>query len=79
MLAAGMSPLRGLVRVYQICLSPLLGPRCRFYPSCSDYALEALERFGTLRGSYLSVRRLLRCHPFHPGGFDPCPEPKPCA
>lgn len=70
----GTTFIRILIRAYQRVLSPLLGPRCRFYPSCSQYALEAVERHGALRGSYLAVRRLLRCHPFHPGGFDPVPE-----
>ena len=64
----------GLIRGYQLALSPLLGPRCRFYPSCSCYAYDAIERFGVVHGSYLGLRRLLRCHPFHPGGFDPVPE-----
>jgi uncharacterized protein len=62
-----------LIRLYQLIVSPLLGPRCRFYPSCSHYALEALERFGFLRGCWLSVRRIGRCHPWNPGGFDPVP------
>jgi len=62
-----------LIRVYQWTVSPLLGPSCRFHPSCSQYALEALLRFGTLRGSVLAVKRLARCHPWHPGGFDPVP------
>jgi putative membrane protein insertion efficiency factor len=62
-----------LIRLYQWTLSPLLGPTCRFYPSCSQYALEALLRFGVLRGSVLALRRLGRCHPWHPGGFDPVP------
>lgn len=70
--------LRGAIRGYQLAVSPLLGPRCRFYPSCSQYALEALERFGVLRGTYLAARRLLRCHPFHPGGYDPVPPPHFC-
>ena len=65
-----------LIRLYQRFVSPLLGPRCRFYPSCSCYAHTAIERFGVLQGSYLGARRLLRCHPFHPGGFDPVPEKK---
>ena len=66
-----------LIRAYQWFISPLLGPHCRFYPSCSQYAREALERHGALRGSGLALRRLLRCHPWHPGGVDPVPEPSP--
>jgi hypothetical protein len=62
-----------LIRLYQWTVSPLLGPACRFHPSCSQYALEALLRFGVLRGSALGVKRLARCHPWHPGGFDPVP------
>ena len=62
-----------LVRGYQVVLSPLLPASCRFYPSCSAYALEALERHGALRGSWLALRRLARCHPFRPGGYDPVP------
>ena len=64
-----------LIRAYQLLISPLLGNHCRFYPSCSQYAREAIERHGVLRGSGLAVRRLLRCHPWHPGGVDPVPEP----
>ncbi|HYQ91088.1 MAG TPA: membrane protein insertion efficiency factor YidD, partial [Candidatus Competibacteraceae bacterium] len=64
-----------LLRAYQLLLSPLLGNHCRFYPSCSHYAVEAIERHGPWRGSLLAVRRLLRCHPWHPGGIDPVPEP----
>jgi uncharacterized protein len=65
--------LRGLIRFYQLFLSPLKGPCCRFYPSCSSYAYEALGRHGLFRGGYLSVVRICRCHPFHPGGIDPVP------
>jgi uncharacterized protein len=66
-------PLVGLVRVYQRLVSPLLPPSCRFYPSCSAYAVTALERHGAAKGTWLAVRRLARCHPFHPGGIDPVP------
>jgi uncharacterized protein len=62
--------LRALIRVYQWTLSPLLGANCRFYPSCSQYAHEALKKYGLLKGSYLAVRRLARCHPWHEGGVD---------
>lgn len=61
------------VRAYQVVLSPLLPASCRYYPSCSTYAIEALDRHGAIRGSWLSVRRILRCHPFHAGGYDPVP------
>jgi putative membrane protein insertion efficiency factor len=66
-------PLVGLVRVYQRLVSPLLPPSCRFYPSCSAYAVTALERHGAAKGTWLAARRLARCHPFHPGGLDPVP------
>ena len=62
-----------LIRLYQWTISPLLGRNCRFHPSCSQYALEAIERFGILRGSWLAVTRIGRCHPWHPGGYDPVP------
>jgi uncharacterized protein len=65
-----------LIRVYQWTLSPLLGPACRFEPSCSRYAVECLRLHGAAKGSYLAIRRVLRCHPFHPGGYDPPPLPK---
>jgi hypothetical protein len=67
------SVLHTLIRGYQLIVSPWLGPRCRFHPSCSNYALEALERHGAWRGSWLAVRRIGRCHPWNPGGFDPVP------
>jgi putative membrane protein insertion efficiency factor len=63
-----------LIRLYQLCLSPFFGTQCRFYPSCSAYAAEAITVHGTLRGSWLAVRRLLRCHPWHTGGVDPVPQ-----
>ena len=64
-----------LIRWYQRFLSPLLGPVCRFEPSCSRYGHECLRLHGAAKGSYLTVRRSLRCHPFHPGGYDPPPLP----
>lgn len=66
--------LLGLLRAYQYAIRPLLGANCRFYPSCSDYAREAIERYGACRGSWLAARRLARCHPYHPGGHDPVPK-----
>lgn len=68
-----MRLLRFALRAYQVVLSPWLGPSCRFHPSCSRYADEALERHGLLRGGWLSARRLCRCGPWHPGGYDPVP------
>ncbi len=62
-----------LIRLYQLTLSPLFGTRCRFHPTCSAYAHEAISRHGFLRGAGLGLRRLLRCHPFHAGGIDPVP------
>ena len=67
------------IRVYQRVLSPLLGPRCRFYPSCSEYAIEALTTHGPVKGLGLAVWRLLRCHPWNPGGLDPVPPRRPGA
>jgi uncharacterized protein len=66
-----------LLTGYRRFVSPLLGQRCRFYPSCSAYALEAVQMHGALKGSWLAVRRLSRCHPFHPGGLDPVPGREP--
>ena len=65
--------LAALIRAYQRVISPALPASCRFHPSCSQYALEAVTRYGALKGSWLAARRLARCHPFHPGGFDPVP------
>jgi putative membrane protein insertion efficiency factor len=63
-----------LIRAYQILISPMLGQSCRFSPTCSSYSMQAIERFGFFKGCWLTVRRLLRCHPFNPGGYDPIPE-----
>ncbi|MBU0678210.1 MAG: membrane protein insertion efficiency factor YidD [Verrucomicrobia bacterium] len=64
-----------LIRIYQVTVSPLLGPCCRFHPSCSRYCIEAVEKHGAFRGLWLGLRRICRCHPFNPGGVDPVPEP----
>jgi uncharacterized protein len=63
-----------MLRIYRWCISPMLGSNCRFYPSCSCFAEEAVQLHGVLRGSYLASRRILRCHPWHPGGYDPVPD-----
>lgn len=62
------------VRIYQLVLSPLIPPTCRFYPTCSQYAIGVLSRHGTVKGTVLTLIRILKCHPFHPGGHDPVPE-----
>lgn len=66
-------PLVWLIQAYRFGISPFLGRSCRFHPSCSEYALESLERHGVFRGLWLAVRRIGRCHPWHPGGYDPVP------
>ena len=62
-----------LLKLYRLAISPFLGRNCRFHPSCSVYAIEAVERHGALKGGWLGVRRILRCHPWNPGGYDPVP------
>ncbi|WP_155318168.1 membrane protein insertion efficiency factor YidD [Desulfosarcina alkanivorans] len=62
-----------LIKVYQVSISPIIGPACRFVPSCSEYAYQAITTHGFLRGGLLAIKRILRCHPFSPGGFDPVP------
>ncbi|NTV94386.1 MAG: membrane protein insertion efficiency factor YidD [Thiobacillus sp.] len=69
----GQRLLIGAIRVYQIALSPYFGSQCRFYPTCSEYAKEAVAKHGALKGAWLAVRRIGRCHPYHPGGHDPVP------
>jgi putative membrane protein insertion efficiency factor len=66
-----------LIKTYRLLLSPWLGAHCRFHPTCSCYAITAIEHFGALRGSVMMLRRLSHCHPWHPGGLDPVPEPAP--
>ena len=65
-----------MIRFYQRYISPMSPPSCRFYPTCSQYAIEAVEEHGAFKGSYLAVRRILKCHPLHKGGFDPVPHKK---
>ena len=65
--------LLALLRGYQYAVRPMLGANCRFAPSCSDYARDAIEKHGALKGGWLALRRVLRCHPYHPGGYDPVP------
>ncbi len=66
-------PFIGLIKIYQIVISPILGPKCRFKPTCSNYAIEALKKHGIFKGSYLAAKRILRCHPWGGSGFDPVP------
>ncbi|MGH8630728.1 MAG: membrane protein insertion efficiency factor YidD [Burkholderiales bacterium] len=69
-----MKPLLlGTIRLYQYLFSPWLGKQCRFYPTCSEYARQAISRYGSIRGTWLGLKRLARCHPWHPGGADPVP------
>ncbi|WP_102346615.1 membrane protein insertion efficiency factor YidD [Bacillus sp. Marseille-P3661] len=67
-------PFLTIIRFYQKFISPLKPPTCRFYPTCSHYGLEAIQRFGIIKGGYYTLIRILKCHPFHPGGIDPVPE-----
>jgi putative membrane protein insertion efficiency factor len=62
-----------IIKIYQMIISPFFPPACRFYPTCSQYAIEAITRYGVFYGIYLAVKRILKCHPFHPGGYDPVP------
>lgn len=66
--------LMAMIKFYQKAISPLTPPSCRFYPTCSHYGLEAIEKHGALKGTWLAIRRISKCHPFHEGGFDPVPE-----
>lgn len=66
----------GCIKGYQLLVSPFIGNNCRFYPSCSCYAEESVGQYGVLKGGYLTLRRLIKCHPYHAGGYDPVPEPE---
>ncbi len=63
-----------LIQLYRKCISPFTPPSCRFYPTCSSYGLEAVQKHGAIIGGWLAMKRILKCHPFHPGGYDPVPE-----
>jgi putative membrane protein insertion efficiency factor len=67
----------GIIRFYQKVISPLTPPTCRFYPTCSHYGLEAVQKYGAIKGGWLAINRIGKCHPFHPGGVDPVPEEWP--
>lgn len=62
-----------LVRFYQYAISPLIGRRCRYFPTCSEYTVDAIQKYGALKGGWMGIRRIFRCHPWHPGGYDPVP------
>jgi len=64
------------IKIYQVALSPLFPPSCRFYPTCSNYSIEAIQKCGAIKGTYLSIKRILKCNPFNEGGFDPVPSCK---
>lgn len=66
-----------IIRFYQVVISPLKPPTCRFYPTCSHYGLESIKKFGPFIGGWLTIKRIIKCHPFHPGGFDPVPDKWP--
>lgn len=66
-----------IIRFYQVVISPLKPPTCRFYPTCSHYGLESIKKFGPFIGGWLTIKRIFKCHPFHPGGFDPVPDEWP--
>jgi putative membrane protein insertion efficiency factor len=65
--------LMGIIKVYKLLISPLFPNSCRFYPTCSEYSYEAIKKFGSIKGGWLGVKRISKCHPFHPGGYDPVP------
>ncbi|QJX63497.1 membrane protein insertion efficiency factor YidD [Niallia circulans] len=67
-----------IIQFYRKVISPIKPPTCRFYPTCSSYGLEAIQRFGAFKGGYLTIKRILKCHPFHPGGLDPVPKDWHC-
>ncbi len=66
-----------LIKIYQLLISPIIGSNCRYQPTCSHYAAEAVDRFGIIRGGWMAIKRISRCHPWHEGGYDPVPETRP--